>query len=185
MAAISIWFGGAASAKAQFTEDTSADLTSQQPALRKVFSDRPFFGTQSVLSLSGDYALTPKEDYEMSGKWNMWDMPLTLDQMHGAIAEVAFGEARKQGEWQLSLRYKLMTMDNEWQAIADSSTGLSLSDRRSQVLKASYNIRDWWKLGVAAVVEDRFGSDSATDPSVLGLGTRQGLGFQIDTSLKF
>jgi hypothetical protein len=182
IAAISISAAGAAGARAQFTEDASADSTSQQAALSKVLSDRPFFGTRNVLTLSGDYVNTPKEDFEQSGKWTT---PLTLDQMHGAIAEVAFGEAKKQGEWQLSYRHKLMAMDSEWRAIADSSAGLTLSDRRSQVLKASYNVRDWWKLGIAAVVEDRPSSDNATDPSMLGLGTRQGLGFQIDTSLKF
>ena len=182
MAAISIWFAGAAGARAQFNEDASSDSTSQQPALSTVLSDRPFFGTRSVLTLSGDYVNTPKEDFEQFGKWTA---PLTLDQMAGVIGEVTFGEGRKQGEWQLSFRYKLMAMDSEWRAIADSSAGLTLSDRRSQVLKASYNIRDWWKLGIAAVVEDRPGSDSAMDPSMFGLGTRQGLGFQIDTSLKF
>ena len=182
MAAISISFACAAGALAQFNEDASSDLTSQQAALSRVLSDRPFFGTRSVLTLSGDYVNTPKEDFEQLGKWTA---PLTLDQMDGVIGEVAFGEAKKQGEWQLSLRYRLMAMDSEWRAIADSSAGLTLSDRRSQVLKASYNIRDWWKFGVAAVVEDRPGSVSATDPSILGLGTRQGLGFQIDTSLKF
>jgi hypothetical protein len=182
MSAISIWLVGATGARAQLNEDALADSTSQQAALSKVLSDRPFFGTRNVLTLSGDYVNTPKEDFEQFGKWTT---PLTLDQMNGVIGEVTFGEARKRGEWQLSLRYKLMAMDSEWRAIADSSAGLALSDRRSQVLKASYNIRDWWKLGIAAVVEDRPGSDSATDPSMFGLGTRQGLGFQIDTSLKF
>src|SRR6266404_6456038 len=182
MSEISISFASAAGARAQFNDNGSRDSTSQPAALSTLLSDRPFFGTRSLLTLSGDYVNTPKEDFEQLGKWTT---PLTLDQMDGMIGEVAFGEAKKQGDWQLSLRYKLMAMDNEWRAIADSSAALTLSDRRSQVLKASYNIRDWWKLGIAAVVEDRPGLNSATDPSILGLGTRQGLGFQIDTSLKF
>jgi hypothetical protein len=78
-----------------------------------------------------------------------------------------------------------MTMDSEWQAIADANAGLTLSDRRSQVLKASYNLRDWWKLGIAAVLEDKSGADPGTDPFIFGLSGRQGLGFQVDTSLKF
>ena len=78
-----------------------------------------------------------------------------------------------------------MTMDPEWQAIADSNSALSLSDRRSQVLKASYNLRDWWKVGVAAVVEDRYGTEPTLELGSFGPNGRDALGFQIDTSLKF
>jgi hypothetical protein len=180
MAAISIGF--AVGVPAQTIEPAAADSADQSPALRKVFSDKPFFGTQSVLTLSGSYVNTPREDFEETG---VWSLPLSLDQMSGVIGEISFGEAAKQGQWQLTYRYKVMTMDNEWQAIADSSGGLSLSDRRSQVLKASYNIRDWWKVGLAAVVEDRSGVDPAIDPGTFGLNGRESLGFQIDTLLKF
>ncbi len=158
------------------------DSASQSPVLRKVFSNKPFFGTQSVLTLSGTYVNTPREDFLETGVWNL---PLTLDQMSGVIGEISFGEATKQGQWQLSYRYKVMTMDSEWQAIADSSGGLSLADRPSHVLKASYNIRDWWKIGVAAVVEDRSSVDPTVDPGTLGLNSQESLGFQIDTLLKF
>jgi len=101
------------------------------------------------------------------------------------IAEVSFGDTARRGQWQVSYRQKVMTMDSEWGAIADSNSALSLSDRRSQVLKASYNLRDWWKVGVAAVVEDRYGSEPTIDAGSFGLNNRSSLGFQIDTSLKF
>jgi hypothetical protein len=182
MAAVSMWFVGPAHAAAQTSDDALAGSADQQPGLRKLLSDRPFFGTQPVLTLGGNYVNTPREDFEQFG---IWSQPLTLDQMDGVIGELSFGEARKQGEWQLTFRYRLMTMDSEWQAIADSNAGLTLSDRRSQVLKASYNLRDWWKLGIAAVLEDKSGADPAADPFIFGLSGRQGLGFQVDTSLKF
>jgi hypothetical protein len=180
--AISIWFVGAAAAVAQISEAAPENSESEQPGLKKLLSDRPFFGTQPVLSLGGDYVNTPREDFLETG---MWNLPLTLDQMDGVIAEVAFGDGKKQGEWQLSYHYKVMAMDSGWQAIADSNAGLTLSDRRSQVLKASYNIRDWWKLGFAAVVEDRTGTDAGADPYSFGLNSRESLGFQINTLLKF
>jgi hypothetical protein len=182
MVAISIWFAGAAAAVAQITEPVPENSDSGQPGLRKSLSDRPFFGTQPVLSLGGDYVNTPREDFLETG---MWNLPLSLDQMDGVIAEVAFGDARKQGEWQLSYHYKVMAMDSEWESIADSNAGLTLSDRRSQVLKASYNVRDWWKLGFSAVVEDRLGTDAGADPYAFGLNSRESLGFQIDAVLKF
>jgi hypothetical protein len=172
--ASSICFVAAATVKAQ-TSDTS-------PALKTVLSDRPFFRTSSVLTLSGDYVNTPKEDFEASGAWNL---PLTLDQMDGLIAGVAFGDGEQQGQWQLAYRRKLMTMDTSWQAIADASSGLTLSDRRSQVLKANYNVRNWWRLGVAAFVEDKFGDDAGSDPVPLFPNGHQSIGFQIDTTFKF
>jgi hypothetical protein len=151
-------------------------------AFKTTLSDRPFFRTQSVLTLSGDYVNTPKEDFETLGVWNL---PLTLDQMDGVIAEVAFGDGEQQGQWQLAYRRKLATIDTSWQPIADASSGLTLSDRRSQVLKANYNVRNWWRLGIAAFVEDRFGDDAGSDPVPLFPNTHQSIGFQIDTTLKF
>jgi hypothetical protein len=182
MAAVSTWFAAVAYVAAQTSDDVLMGSAVEQPALRKVLSDRPFFGTQTVLTLGGNYVNTPREDFEQTG---VWGQPLALDEMDGVIGELSFGEARKQGEWQLTFRYKLMTMDTEWQAIADANAGLSLSDRRSQVLKASYNVRDWWKLGIAAIIEDKSGPAPGADPSIFGLSGQQGLGFQVDTSLKF
>ena len=164
----------AAAVKAQTSDDT--------PSFKKVLSDQPFFRTQSVLTLTGDYVNSPKEDFEESGAWNL---PLTLDQMNGLIGGVAFGDGEHQGQWQLAYRRKFMTMDTSWQAVADANAGLTLSERRSQVLKANYNVRNWWRVGVAAFVEDRFGNDMGYDTVPLLPGNGQSLGFQIDTTLKF
>lgn len=177
-----MWLAVAVGAMAQTGGNVSPDSAGQPTGLRTVLSDRPFFGTQSVLTLSGDYVNTPKEDYEMYGVWNQ---PFTLDQMNGVIAKVDFGEARKQGEWQLSYRYRLMVTDTAWQRLADFSGGLSLSDRRSQVIKATYNVRDWWKLGIAAVIEERPGTDASADSPAFGLGGRESFGVQFDSTLKF
>jgi len=166
----------------QTNQDAPPAANSTGAALKKALFDKPILGTEPVLTLGGDYVPTPKEDYEMLG---VWDRPLTLDQMHGVVARVAFGDDRKQGEWQLAYTYKLMTMDRSWQAIADSNPGFTLSDRRVQVLKASYNLRHWWRLDFAAVVEDKLGAETGPDPTPLGLGSGQSLGFQVDTSLKF
>jgi hypothetical protein len=159
-----------------------AQTSDDSPSFRKVLSDQPFFRTQSVLTLTGDYVNTPKEDFEASGAWNL---PLTLDQMNGLIGGIAFGDGEQQGQWQLAYRRKLMTTDSSWQAIADANAGLTLSERRSQVLKANYNVRNWLRVGVAAFVEDRFGDDAGSEPVPLYPNGRQSLGFQIDTTLKF
>jgi|SRR5579859_2703874 len=181
-AVLFIVVAGATAETVPTSDDVLGASDSDQSGLRKVFSDKPFFGTQSVLTLNGSYMNTPYDDLQQTGKW---DLPLTLDQMDGVVGELSFGDGVKEGEWQLSYRYKLMNMDSEWQAVAVANSELALADRHSQMLKASYNIRSWWKLGLAAVVEDRPGTDLTTDPSLLGTTGHGSLGFQIDTSLKF
>ncbi len=181
MVAGAIWLGAGLALRAQTMETGTADTAVSGGGLTKPLSDRPFLGTPSVLTLGGDYVNTPMEDYQMFG---VWSSPLTLDEMHGAIAEVGFGKADKQGQWRLAYKRKLMTMDPSWQAIADSNRSMTLSDSRTEVLKASYSLKDWWQLGVSGFSENKFG---ATDPNAVpfGLDGGQSLGFQIDSSLKF
>jgi len=159
-----------------------AQLSDGSPSLRTVLSDRPFFNTPSVLTLTGDYVNSPREDFLQSGSYNL---PLSLDQMDGLVAGVAFGDSAQRGQWQLAYSRKLMTMDSSWQAIAEASAGLTLSDRRSQVLKASYGIRNWWRLGVSTFLEDRYGEDSSYATAPLIPGSGQSFGFQVDTTFKF
>ena len=134
-----------------------------------------------MLTLGGNYVNSPKEDFETFGAVNP---PLTLDQLSGVIAEIGFGEAKKRGEWQVVYRRRLMSADVSAQAFNEFSRSLSLASPYSQVLKASYNIRDRWQLGIAAVVIDRSDTDLA---GKAGAGQRGGdaFGFQIDTSFRF
>jgi len=176
-----IWLAAGVAVSAQTLTATPADTAVTGSALAKELSDRPFWGTSPVLTLGGDYVNTPMEDYEMLGKWTE---PLSLEEMHGAIAQVGFGKADRQGQWQLVYKRKLMTMDPSWEAIADANRSLTLSDSRMEVLKASYNVRDWWQVGIAGFSESRYGYG---DPEGLpfGLDSGESLGFQIDSSLKF
>jgi hypothetical protein len=180
MVAGAIWLMAGLALTAQTTNTAPADTAVTGGGLAKPLSDLPFLGTDPVLTLGGDYVNTPREDYEMLGKWTS---PLSLEEMHGAIAQVGFGKADKRGQWQIVYKRKLMTMDPSWEALADANRGLTLSDSRTEVLKASYSVRDWWQLGIAGFSENRFGAD--TDLLPLGLDGGQSLGFQIDSSLKF
>ena len=177
-----IWLANTTAVTGQTNQNALTGTDGMEAGLKKTLSDKPIFGTHPVLALTGDYALTPKENYEMVG---VWKQTMTLEEMNGVVAKVAFGELRKQGEWQLAYTHKLMTMDKSWQAIADSNPTLTLSDRRVQVIKANYDLRDWWRLGVAAVVEDKLGTEPGYDTVPLGLNGGQSIGFQVDTSLKF
>ena len=76
-------------------------------------------------------------------------------------------------------------MDTSWRTSTDAARNIGLSDRRNQVLKASYNVKDWWQVGVSALVEDKVGFDTSLDLIPLALRNGQALGFQIDTLFKF
>ena len=180
MVAGAIWLGAGLALQAQTIDTGPTDSTVSGGGLTKPLSDLPFLGTESVLTLDGDYVNTPREDYEQVG---VWSLPLSLEEMHGAIAQIGFGKADKRGQWQLVYKRKLMTMDPSWEAVAEANRALTLSDSRTEMLKASYNVRDWWQLGVAGFSENRFGNDPEAVP--FGLDGGQSLGFQIDSSLKF
>ena len=74
------------------------DSAGQSPALRTMLSDRPFFGTQSLLTLNGTYVNTPMENYQQTGLWDKWDLPLSLEDMRGMITEISFGNAARRGQ---------------------------------------------------------------------------------------
>jgi len=175
------WLSGPRVALAQ-TNATAALTASQAETLKKILSEEPILKTKRMLTLSGDYVNTPKEEYEITG---IWSAPLTLEEMHGMVAEIGFGDATKKGEWQLRFKRKLATMDTSWRTSTDAARNIGLSDRRNQVLKASYNVKDWWQVGVSALVEDKVGFDTSLDLIPLGLRNGQALGFQIDTLFKF
>ena len=176
-----VWLVSAAVGLAQ-TNEAAPGTASQASGLKKTLSDQSFFGTKNVLTLGGDYVNSPKEDFETIG---VLTTPLTLDEMHGVVAEVGFGDAVKKGEWQLRFKRKLLTTDTSWTAITDAAHNVTLSDRRSQVLKASYNVKDWWQVGVSGLVEDKVGFDTSSDLISIGPHHGQGLGIQLNTLFKF
>ena len=164
------------------TNAAASGISNSTPGLKKTFSEEPFLGTKRVLTLSGDYVNSPKEDFEAIG---VWTPPLSLEEMHGMVAEIGFGDAVKKGEWQLRFKRKLLTTDTSWTAITDAAHNVTLSDRRSQVLKASYNVKDWWQVGVSGLVEDKVGFDTSSDLISIGPHHGQGLGIQLNTLFKF
>lgn len=62
---------------------------------------------------------------------------------------------------------------------------LVLSDSRRQVLKASYNLRDWWQVGVDALGEEKFGPDNSGDTIPIIFRNGETFGIQLDTTFKF
>ena len=96
-AALTICLVTALPVKAQFSDSS--------PSVKTVLSDKPFFNTPSVLTLTGDYVNSPREDFLQSGSYNL---PLALDQMDGLVAGVTFGDNAQRGQWQLAYSRKLI-----------------------------------------------------------------------------
>jgi hypothetical protein len=143
----------------------------------------PIAGTPAVLTFSGEYIANVTDDYEDLTGSNITKNPGATD---GWSLQVAFGGNRKQGEWQIAYQYKYLEADAVWDATADSDWGLGGTDREGHVVMGTYNVRDWWQLGVKAAITDKIGSRPNSAQSTRGGdGTEHLLRVQFDTVFKF
>lgn len=137
--------------------------------------DRPFLGTPAMLTFSGEYDKNIKAAFE-----NVAD-----DQTEGWTAQVAFGEAKKKGQWQVVYQYKKLEADATWDAITDSDFGNGGTDRKGHIVKAAYNLQDWWQLGFAAFITEKISDRPNTGHNISGIAGEDLLRFQVDTVVKF
>jgi hypothetical protein len=144
--------------------------------------EKPFLGTPSVLTFSGEYLHNLAGDYEtLTGS----TQTLSPDQTDGWAVQAAFGGNKKKGEWQVAYQYKHLEADATWDAISDSDFGLGGTDRKGHVVKASYNIRDWWQLGLAAFITEKISSRPNSGENTRGLSGEELLRAQMDSAFKF
>jgi hypothetical protein len=141
-----------------------------------LLSERPFFGTPAKVILSGEYDMNLADDYKaVAGS--------DPDQTRGWTVQAQFGEAKKKGEWQIAYQYKYLEADAVWEAMTDSDWGYGGTDRKGHVIKAAYNLQDWWSLGAAAIMTDKI-SGRTGGHAMKGDGTEM-LRLQLDTVVKF
>jgi hypothetical protein len=138
-------------------------------------SDRQFLGTPAVLPFSAEYDKNIQSAFE-----NLPD-----DQTEGWPAQVAFGEPKKKGQWQLVYQYKHLEADAIWDAITDSDYGNGGTDRKGHIIKAAYNLQDWWQLGVTAFLTEKISRRPNTGHNTVGIAGEEQLRLQADTVLKF
>jgi hypothetical protein len=137
--------------------------------------DPPFFGTPAVLSFSGEYDQNTRSAFE--------NVP--GDATEGWTVQVAFGDARKKGQWQVVYQYKRQEADSTWDAITDSDFGNGGTDRKGHVVKAAYNLQDWWQLGFAAFITEKISNRPNSGHNTVGIAGQDLLRVQVDTVLKF
>ena len=103
------------------------------------FCDQPFLGTPAMVTLSGEYDKNVNDAYKLPGN----------DQTTAWTAQIMFGKASKKGQWQIAYQYRHVEADSVFDSLTDDDFGGG-TDRKGHVVKAFYNIRDWWSLDAAA-----------------------------------
>jgi hypothetical protein len=133
-------------------------------------SDKPFLGTPSTLTLSGEY---------INNRANGFD---AVGQTEGYSGQIAFGGSKKKGEWQIAYQYKSLEANATWDLLTDSDWGNGGTDRRGHVIKGAYNVREWWQLGVTAFICEQIGDVAHKNAGFAGEDL---LRIQVDTLFKF
>lgn len=163
---------------AGFVDDFEVLSARAEAAL--VLTEKPFLGTPCVLTVSGEYIKNISDGFDDPAPG------FDEDQTDGYSGQIAFGGNKKKGEWQVAYQYKHLEADATWDAFTDSDWGTGGTDRKGHVLKASYNLFDWWQLGATAFltekISDRSGGNNIphsgnTDEELLRL--------QFDSVFKF
>jgi hypothetical protein len=145
--------------------------------------DKPLFRTPCVLTVSGEYLHNLADRYEnLAGATAGLTSP---DQTEGYGAQVRFGSAKKQYEWEISYLYKVLEADATWDVLTDSDWGLGGTDRRGHVFKGAYNVRDWWQLGFTAFLTEKISSRPNNTNNARGNGTDELLRVQMDSLFRF
>jgi hypothetical protein len=161
-------FGNSRDGGGQYLDDF--EVVSVRGEVEWRVSDKPFLGTPCKLTLSGEYINNLAEGYDVA------------DQTEGYSGQIAFGGNKKKGEWQVAYQYKNLEADATWDAMTDSDWGNGGTDRRGHVVKGSYNLLDWWQLGLTAFITEQIGDVAHKNAGFPGETL---LRLQADTVFKF
>ncbi len=146
-------------------------------------SPDPFLGTPAVLTFSGEYVKNLANEYETLAGATTNVAP---DQTEGWTGQIAFGGSRKKGEWQIAYQYKYLEADAVFDAFTDSDWGNGGTDRKGHVIKASYNLQEWWQLGFAAFLTEKISNRPNSGHNVAAPRvTEELLRVQLDSIFKF
>jgi len=130
-------------------------------------SNDAFLGTPAIVTFSGEYDKNLNDAYDVPGD----------NQTTAWTAQVMFGKAAKKGQWQIAYQYKRVGADSVFDSMTDDDFGGG-TDRKGHVVKAFYNIRDWWSLDAAVFVTEKITGRT-------GAHTQPGLEGQTQTHLYF
>jgi hypothetical protein len=151
-------------------------------------SEKPFLGTPALLTFSGEYIKNFASEYE--GAPAAYQASTQGDQTQGWTLQAAFGDTKKKGQWMLLYQYKVLEANATWDAITDSDWGNGGTDRRGHVVKANYNLFDWWALTFTSFITEKISdyantSSAAPNHNQIGWNGAYQLRIQADTTFKF
>lgn len=161
-------FGNSRTAGGQYLDDF--EVVSARGEVKWKVSDNPFLGTPCRLTLSSEYINNLANGFDATG------------QTEGYTGQIAFGSDKKQGEWRVAYQYKNIEANATWDLLTDSDWGTGGTDRRGHVVKGSYNLYDWWQLGLTAFISEQISNASHKNAGVAGETL---LRIQADTVFKF
>jgi hypothetical protein len=129
--------------------------------------DQPFLGTPAIITVSGEYDKNLNDAYQFAGD----------DQTTAWTGQIMFGKASKKGQWQIAYQYRRVEANSVFDSLTDDDFGGG-TDRKGHVIKAFYNIRDWWSVDAAAFITEKITGRT-------GAHTQAGLEGQTQTHLYF
>lgn len=139
-------------------------------------NEKKFFGTPNLLTFSGEYLQNINGGWERTGYGT-----------RGWSGQIAYGATKKQGEWMVGYQYKRLEANATWDMLTDSDWGSSGgTDRKGHVFMATYNIRDWWSLGMKTFVTEKISRSAGGTGGAAGANSPADiLRVQVDTVVKF
>jgi len=156
-----------------FLEDFS--VLNVRGEVAALLNERPFLGTPVLVTAAGEYDENLQDAYR-----NLSDHQTT-----GWTLQATFGEVKKAGQWQVAYQYKHLEADAVWDALTDSDWGTGGTDRKGHVIKAAYNVRDWWQLGIGAFLTEKISNRANSGHNTVSYNNTELLRIQLDTAWKF
>ena len=135
-------------------------------------SDRPVLGTPAMLTVGAEFDKNLNDNFDNFG-----------DQTKAWTAQVMFGQLAKRGQWTVAYQYKYVEADAVLDSLTDDDFGGT--DRQGHVLKAFYNIRDWWSVGATTFITEKITDRANAGHNQLGIDGEQQIRMFVDTIFKF
>jgi hypothetical protein len=154
--------------------------------LAYLITEKLFLGTPALVTLSGEMDHNLKGNYEtLIGAGQSVDKYQTS----AWTIQLAFGEAKKKGQWQVAYQYKHLEADAVWDALTDSDWGTGGTDRKGHVVKGVYNLTDWWQFGCTVFLTEKISNRANSGHNTVGGITpfhgQDMLRLQLDSVFKF
>ena len=99
--------------------------------------------------------------------------------------QLAFGEAKKKGQWLVAYQYKHLEADATFDALTDSDWGNGGTDRKGHAIRGTYNFTDWWQFTVSAFVTEKISDRPNAGRNQNGLAGEDHFRLLVDNVLKF